>query len=802
VEEVLDFRVDGVIERARAPRLLAALEDCTDVRLGGEPVQGRGAVVLPRIRVEDFGLGFRLRLVRDPGIEEVFANGVVRCGDELRPIASGDFSREQRQRLIAGVVFEASDVGRLVGEQLPWLRARVPVDVVTSRLPDGQPTKPRLVFETGTQGDLLEVLPLLIYGDPPVARIDRGELHLLGGTVPIRNLRLEQKLVRRLADDLGMALGLKAHFRGARGVRMARTLQGFGAETRGDGVTSFRRAGSIEPRVHIEGRRLDVDFGGADPLRLMRAWRDGESMVRTTAGWAPLPEEWLQKYGHLVANLLEAREASGKVVRSALIDLAALCELLDHPAPPGMEPLRRLAEDFEQLPEAELPEDFRGELRAYQVQGVNWLHFLVEAELGGILADDMGLGKTVQALCSLRGRTLVVCPTSVLHNWMREAERFRPGLKLCLYHGPSRTLDPDADLVMTSYALLRIDQQILCHESWGTVVLDEAQAIKNPESQVAQAAFRLQAETRFALTGTPIENRLDELWSQLHFTCPGLLGGRSDFQTRIARPLSYGEPGVAEQLRRRIRPFVLRRLKSEVAPELPPRTEIVLRSVLSEEERSIYDVVRAASRAKVAEALQAGGVMVALEALLRLRQACCHASLVPGQHLERSNKLTLLMETLTRVVAAGHKALVFSQWTSLLDLVEPLLQAEELAFERLDGSTRDRAGVVQRFQDTGGPPVLLLSLKAGGVGLNLTAADHVFLLDPWWNPATEDQAADRAHRIGQDRPVVVCRLVAQDTVEERILALQERKRALAEAALGEANQAGGLTRDDLLELLA
>jgi SNF2 family DNA or RNA helicase len=415
----------------------------------------------------------------------------------------------------------------------------------------------------------------------------------------------------------------------------------------------------------------------------------------------------------------------------------------------------------------------------------------------------MGLGKTLEALCALRGRSLVVAPTSVLHNWEREARRFRPGLRVALYHGAGRALDPGADLTLTTYAILRLDAERLAAESWDAVVLDEAQAIKNPDSQVARAAHRLRARFALAMTGTPVENRLDELWSQLHFANRGLLGSRRDFDERYARPIAAGDVQAAERLRARIRPFLLRRRKREVAPELPPRSDLVLEAELSADERALYDAIRAATRADVVARLSAGGsVLAALEALLRLRQAACHPALVPGGRAAGSAKLAVLLEVLEEAVAEGHKALVFSQWTSLLDLVEPQLRAAELAFARLDGATRDRAGVVARFQDAQGPPVLLASLGAGGTGLNLTAADCVFILDPWWNPAVEDQAADRAHRIGQERPVLVYRIVARDTVEERILALQERKRALAEAALAGAAQASELTREDLLALLA
>jgi SNF2 family DNA or RNA helicase len=350
---------------------------------------------------------------------------------------------------------------------------------------------------------------------------------------------------------------------------------------------------------------------------------------------------------------------------------------------------------------------------------------------------------------------------------------------------------------------LRLDVERLVAERFEVCVLDEAQAIKNPDSQVARAAYRLQAEFRIALSGTPIENRLEELWSVLHYANPGLLGGRSSFDASYARPIMDGDGDALARLRAKIRPTVLRRTKKEVLSDLPPKTESVLWVELDEGERAVYDTVLAATREELVSVMSEGGnVLAVLEALLRLRQAACHAGLVPGQHAEHSSKVTLLCEALEEACADGHKALVFSQWTSLLDRVEPELRASNIDFVRLDGTTRDRGAVVARFQDAAGPPVMLVSLKAGGTGLNLTAADHVFLLDPWWNPAVEEQAADRAHRIGQDRPVVVYRLVAKDTIEERVLALGATKRALADAALAGTGQAAALGRDDLLALLA
>jgi SNF2 family DNA or RNA helicase len=607
---------------------------------------------------------------------------------------------------------------------------------------------------------------------------------------------------------------------GGEALELAERLRAFEGLVHGDAHRAFVRAAPLLARVAVEGDGFELWFepdtsaGDADGVggtrgrrvgagAVLRAWEQGHDWVSVEgAGLAPLPSDWLARFGREAAALLEQRRADGTLPRCALPAAGALCEALGAPAPAALAPLRALVRGFEAIPRAALPADLRAELRGYQRAGVDWLCFLRDAGLGALLADDMGLGKTLQVLCALRGRALVVAPTSVLVAWSEEIRRFRPGLSLALFHGAARRLDPRADVTLTSYAILRLDAEALAEVAWDAVVLDEAQAVKNPESQVARAAHALRAGWRVAVTGTPVENRLEELWSLSEFANPGLLGTRASFARRWAQPIADGEPGVAEALRRRLRPFLLRRIKREVAPELPPRTEVVLRCELDAAERAVYEAVRAATRRDVVERLARGASpLAALEALLRLRQAACHRGLVPGQQAATSSKLALLLEELETAVADGHKALVFSQWTSLLDRVEPLLRGAGIAWERLDGSTRDRGGVVARFQDDAGPPVLLVSLRAGGAGLTLTAADHVFLLDPWWNPAVEEQAGDRAHRIGQTRPVEIHRLVSADTVEERVLDLQSRKRALADAALGDAAQAAALTRDDLLALL-
>jgi superfamily II DNA or RNA helicase len=807
LERALDPRRSGPPPSESMQRLLTALVGCEDVRLEGAPVAVSLEPVLPLARIEDRGDGFELSVAPDPALTETFANGVALCGGALRPLGDPHLSLREREELRRGRYFPPDAAGRLVAEVIPGLRARLPVEIRTQRLPREEQARPRLRALVTRSGDQLQVRAELVYGEPPVARVEDGRLIALGDSVPRRNESAEATLVTRLEHELGLVLGASVTLPAPAAIEFNGALSRFSGEVVGRAHEDFRLTAELVPELRASADRFGLEFraggGAVDAARVLRAWSNGESLVPLSGGgFAPLPLAWLEQHGRRVADLLAARAADGRLPASALPDLARLCQELGEPPPPGFERLRALIEGFSGLPEAPLPSDLQADLRGYQRTGVNWLCFARDAGLGALLADDMGLGKTLQALCAISGRTLVVAPTSVLFGWAEQARRFRPGLRISVYHGAKRALDPNADLTLTSYALLRLDPALSAVD-WDTVLLDEAQAIKNPDSQVARAAFGLSARFRVTLTGTPVENRLEELWSQLHFSNPGLLGSLPDFRERYARPIAAGDEAAARHLRARIAPFVLRRLKRTVAAELPPRTEAVLHCELDTEERAVYDTVRAASQKEVVARIQSGGsVIEALELLLRLRQAACHRALVPGQFATGSSKLAVLLESLEEAVAEGHKALVFSQWTSLLDLVEPHLTSAEIPFARLDGSTVDRESVVSRFQADDGPPVLLISLRAGGVGLNLTAADHVFLLDPWWNPAVEEQAADRAHRIGQTRPVMVYRLVSRDTVEERILELQAKKRGLADLALTGAERANAITREDLLALLA
>jgi len=817
VDIALAPMLGGRVPRPVMERVLNALAQCTDVTLDDKPISVGTSQPLIRARIEDHPSGFRLVAEQDPDVGEVFDNGAVIHKGILRPVGELDLSSRDVDELRKGRIYEFGQVADLVGRILPHLQQRMPVAVQSKLLPGATAMTPRLVLQTEYDGEALTVLPTLIYGDPPCARVDAGKLTYLGGALPLRNERKEERLASDLDAHLSLRVGHSARFGGLAAVEMAERVRRFGQATvLGNGLLACFVAPELKASLDVSGDQFDLSFEsfgdqeGAPGVRhataeaVLRAFRRGEALVPLTeGGFAPLPADFLHRYGHLVADLVAAKAAAGELSAASAPDLARLCEALDKPPPPSFERLRALVNNFDGLPPVRLPSDLTATLRPYQLEGVRWLQFLSNANLGGLLADDMGLGKTLQALCVLGTPSLVVCPASVLHNWQREIEKFRPSLRVHTYHGPQRSLDMTADVTLTTYALMRNDAETLSKEAWDTVVLDEAQNIKNADSQVARAAFELNARFRITLSGTPVENRLQELWSQIHFLNRGLLGGRQDFEERYARPISEGDPIMVDRLRARIRPFLLRRLKVDVAKDLPPRTDVVLRCTLSEHERAVYEAIRAATQQEVLAQLAAGGnVLAALEALLRMRQACCHPALVPGQHGETSSKIELLMETLDEALAEGHKALVFSQWTSLLDLVEPHLHASKIKFCRLDGGTRDRGAVVDTFQADDGPPVMLLSLRAGGIGLNLTAADHVFLLDPWWNPAVEDQAADRAHRIGQNRPVLVHRLVAAESVEERMLELQEKKRGLAALATGDPRGGSGVTRDDLVALLS
>jgi SNF2 family DNA or RNA helicase len=467
-------------------------------------------------------------------------------------------------------------------------------------------------------------------------------------------------------------------------------------------------------------------------------------------------------------------------------------------------------------------ETFKGRLRDYQREGLGWLQFLRQYSFGGCLADDMGLGKTVQVLALLDAATasrpsLIVVPRSLIFNWKQEAARFTPRLRVLDHTGGERmdkwTDFKNYDVILTTYGTLRRDAPFIKEVHFDTVILDEAQAIKNANTDSAKAVRLLKADYRLALTGTPVENRLSDLWSIFEFLNPGLLGSASVFRSELGRKSGTEEDGLSDEesmrlLSKALRPFLLRRTKEQVARELPAKTEQTIYCELQAEQRRLYDELRDHYRNALLGRIDSIGIeksrMQVLEALLRLRQAACHPGLIDKERTDQASaKLESLIPQIAELIEEGHKALVFSQFTSLLDIVRKRLAKEKIAYEYLDGRTRDREARVRKFQEDENCRLFLISLKAGGLGLNLTAAEYVFLLDPWWNPAIEAQAIDRTHRIGQSRHVFAYRLIARDTVEEKILDLQRTKRRLADAIITADNAVlAGLTRENLELLLS
>ncbi|SFK18532.1 SWIM zinc finger [Nitrosomonas aestuarii] len=478
--------------------------------------------------------------------------------------------------------------------------------------------------------------------------------------------------------------------------------------------------------------------------------------------------------------------------------------------------------DFKGIVNVSPPAALHAQLREYQQKGLNWLQFLREYRFGGILADDMGLGKTIQTLAHLllekeSGRMdkpcLIVAPTSLMSNWRREAQRFTPDLSVLILQGGNRKQRFDEithhDLVLTTYPLLHRDEKNLLANTYYYLILDEAQVIKNPKAQAARMVRRVNAQHRLCLTGTPMENHLGELWAQYDFLMPDFLGDHALFKKIYRTPIEVqGNTEKKERLSRRLEPFMLRRTKRDVAGELPEKTEIIRSVPLYEKQAALYESIRVSMEEKVRNAIAEKGLarshITILDALLKLRQTCCDPrtlKLKAAEKFKQSAKLDLLMTILPELLEEGRRILIFSQFTKMLGLIEAELKAQQIDYCKLTGQTRQRDAVIEQFK-SGLVDVFLISLKAGGVGLNLTEADTVIIYDPWWNPAVESQAADRAHRIGQNKAVFVYKLITEDTVEEKILAMQEKKRILTESVYqdGKKEQALQLTAEDLTDL--
>ena len=546
-------------------------------------------------------------------------------------------------------------------------------------------------------------------------------------------------------------------------------------------------------------------------------------------GFIRLPTDTLKPLMAALLDLVGDRknDFSGESLRLSRMDaLRTSAALGEGVAWAGAQSLRTLVQQLSgrtELPEVAVPDSVQASLRPYQLQGVNWLQFLRSHGLAGILADDMGLGKTLQTLVHIQiekdaGRltqpALIIAPVSLMGNWLREAQRFCPQLRTLVIHGKDRhdvahTM-AEHDIVIAPYSLLQRDKERWLHAQWHLVVLDEAQNIKNASTHAAQVVGALQTRHRLCLSGTPMENHLGEIWSLFHFLMPGFLGSQARFKELFRTPIEkQGDPERMEQLRARITPFMLRRTKALVASELPPKVETIERVALTGKQADLYETIRLGMEKTVREALTTKGLaksqITILDALMKLRQVCCDPRLLKlaaAQKLKTSAKLEQLMELLPEMVAEGRRILLFSQFTSMLTLIEAELKLRGIPWVKLTGASQNRDALIEQFT-SGAVPIFLISLKAGGVGLNLPQADTVIHYDPWWNPAAENQATDRAHRLGQTHTVFVYKLVAQGTIEERILALQERKAALADAMYSGATgrKQPLFTEGDLAELL-
>ena len=567
-----------------------------------------------------------------------------------------------------------------------------------------------------------------------------------------------------------------------------------------------------------------VKFGDVEAAfkDIRRALKRKERYIKLADGTiGEIPEEWVERYKHLFG----LGEQTDDGLRFSNHHLTLLDQLLGEADRVQYDPefqrrKKRLLE-FEGIQTRELPRGFVGELRPYQKAGFDWLHFLHDYEFGGCLADDMGLGKTIETLAFLQsmkeGRhvqkaTLLVLPRSLLVNWQREAAKFTPELTCYEYFGAQRAEDIRAfdqyDLILTTYGVMLRDIEQLREYRFHYAILDESQAIKNPLAKTSKAARLLNADHRLVLTGTPVENSTFELWSQFAFLNPGLLGNLEYFKSEFGNPIErQGDEHTSQFLRKMVYPFILRRTKGQVAPELPPRTERIVYADMDPAQLKFYNKTRDYYRAMLLGVIEEKGMnnarMQVLEGLLRLRQICNHPRLVQENFRGESAKFELLMDTIETLRAEGHKALVFSQFVQMLKIIRKELNQRKIPYVYLDGHTQNRQERVDTFQDDPAIPFFLISLKAGGVGLNLTAADYVIHVDPWWNPAVEMQATDRTHRIGQDKPVFVYKLITRNSVEEKILQLQDKKKALVEQLITtESSFFKSLTAEDVSVLFS
>jgi len=658
------------------------------------------------------------------------------------------------------------------------------------------------------------------------------------GFVAFRRAENKELLYVSPGNDAGQgSIGLWADFIDQSVPKLKK--QGLQVERKSNFNLDFHQAdqywGEVEEETHDWfNLRLDIEIDGQriSLLRLLLPLLDEfepDQLPQTLyipldkTNYISLNADEIRPYLQTLYELYDTAQPDQERVRLSRYDAALLSELENQTNLKwqGNTFLRELGEKlrhFDGIQRCPVPKGFLGQLRDYQETGLSWLAFLREYQLNGILADDMGLGKTVQTIAhiqneKLSGRlkkpVLVIAPTSLMGNWRRETNSFAPDLKVIVLHGPNRRAQfsaiAESDVVLTTYPLLSRDADTLLAQQYHLLVLDEAQLIKNPRAKAAQVVRKLQTSHRLCLTGTPMENHLGELWAQFDFLMPGFLGNLRTFKRVYQNPIEkHGDADRRAQLARRVAPFMLRRKKDEVERELPPKTEMIRSVPLGKQQAVLYETIRLSMESRIRETIASKGLarshITILDALLKLRQTCCDPGLLKLQQAKKvkeSAKLEMLMEMLPELLEEGRRVLIFSQFVSMLNIIKAALDGQDIAYLELTGQTRNRDDVIEQF-DQKQADVFLISLKAGGVGLNLTSADTVILYDPWWNPAVESQAMDRTHRIGQDKPVFVYKLLTEGTVEEKILALQKRKKALAEGIYGKPGEdSGKLSNDDI-----
>lgn len=836
VDELLSGHRRGVLPQKVLEKLFQLLKGENFIFFDNKPIQVSPSLYKPKLVIEKKGNAIEAIPAPSAGLDEApffLKNGAVLLGNTLHPSRIAQIesfhSRPQPEYFF-------------FTQTVPELEKKFTIDWGSTVKPELLDLEPYCELELQFHPPFtLTVVPRIYYGDSQkMAQLDDNhELLLLSRKYwPARKPDKEHQLTRHLQSELQMKLNALSTFSGNEvfhffeRARKWRTnpsrdalAQKLKSETGFDLLSNFNEA---RPELKVFSQSADqthfklqldllnknnLQFNKNEVFEILNACERNEKIYwkkqfSNNLSWnVPIlmPQEWFEADGSRFLEWIRKKGLRQVNAQDQNINSFDLLELHQSQFSRNFFSSELLLKEWEALSEQEfncdaMESDLDSRLRTYQKKGVAWLRLLKKLQCGGLLADDMGLGKSFQVLSVLEKRcfetdlpSLIICPTSVLVNWQNQFRDYRPDLSFLIYHGSGRKIQKleAADVILTSYALLRQEVDFFSKQRYQTIVLDEAQWIKNPHSQTARACFSLNANFRLATTGTPIENHPRDLWSIFRFLNLSLLGELSDFEEKLQNN--------ANEVKNKLKPFIMKRTKEQVALDLPPKTEMIIHIDLSVEEKKLYNSFLEVSQNEALRKVEAGASMLSvLESLLRLRQLCCHASLIDPLFQAPSSKLNVFLESVGNLVEKGHKCLVFSQWTSFLNLIEAELKNHQLPYLRLDGATQNRAEIVDRFQNKKDIPVFLLSLKAGGVGLTLTEADYVFLMDPWWNPAVENQAIDRVHRIGQNKPVFAYRLICRNTIEEQILSLQQIKKHYQSLLLEEKNDQM-MTRKDWIE---